>query len=714
MKPLSPKQIPAIYAEALNLQRARKYEKALGLYSRILAVNPRIAEVHFQLGHIFLQGNRLDRSIEHFRIASQVKPKEAAIWTAYAEAVKTLSDKETAAEFQAAVGAAGLDRRTAVALQDSVALRGHSRASLGPVKAQDFANIRKLLRNNAFELAEASLRAELARHPKVAILHTALSVALAGQKRWAEAEAASKAAIALDPAFGEAYNDYGRLLYDQGRNAEALDQVNKALRFAPGLVPALMNRATMLNAMGHTEQALEDWKRAVALDPKSAVAHYELGRLQHVTLDFVGAVASLNRALSLGLKTPDVYGTYANALLELGRSEEALAAFQEALALDPESAKHHSQVAQLHQTLGEFEAAEESFARAIALAPDRGDFYRIHLSTKKLAPDDPLIADMDRRFNDPGVPEASRAQFGFALSKTMEDLKRHERVFEYLRPANELVRKLNPYDIQTRRDEIARLIDSYRSVDYATLDVESESDYAPVFVTGMPRSGTTLVEQIVATHSQMTGAGEVGWAPREALKLVMRPNGPYRAQADLRPEDYAALAQGYEGYMRGLYPRARRITDKSIQTYAYIGLLKPAMPKARFIVVRRDPRDNLLSIYKNYFPEGTHLYAYDLGDLAEYYKLFCRMIDFWREVAPDWFYEIRYDDLVANPEEEARKLIAACGLEWEDACLSFHENKRRVKTLSLHQVRQPLYASSTRAWERYEDDLKELLDALED
>lgn len=201
-------------------------------------------------------------------------------------------------------------------------------------------------------------------------------------------------------------------------------------------------------------------------------------------------------------------------------------------------------------------------------------------------------------------------------------------------------------------------------------------------------------------------------APGRTLALLGREGGAYRDAKDVTPQMFQGLGDGFEAYMRTLYPDADRITDKSIQSFAYIGLMKLAMPEARFVVVRRDPRDNLLSIYKNVFPEGTHLYAYGVEDLAEYYRQFLRLVEFWREVVPDWFYEVHYEDLVANPAEEARKLIEACNLDWEEACLDFHKTERRVKTLSVYQVRQPMYKTSTRAWERYGDDIRPLLDAL--
>src|SRR5690606_18247052 len=234
---------------------------------------------------------------------------------------------------------------------------------------------------------------------------------------------------------------------------------------------------------------------------------------------------------------------------------------------------------------------------------------------------------------------------------------------------------------------------AFAGMDWHGTRIEGTTDFAPIFVTGMPRSGTTLIEQIIASHSSVTGAGEIGECARAAQVLITDPKNPMKMHPPAMDE-IAGLGRRFETFIRERFPESDRITDKSIQTYMYLGLVKLALPKSRFVIVRRDPRDNLLSIYKNKFPDDTHLYAYDQRDLAKFYGTFVDMIDFWRERVPDWFYEVQYEDLVANPEEETRKLIAACGLEWEDACLSFHENKRKVETLSVYQVRQPITKAS--------------------
>jgi hypothetical protein len=319
---------------------------------------------------------------------------------------------------------------------------------------------------------------------------------------------------------------------------------------------------------------------------------------------------------------------------------------------------------------------------------------------------------MKQKFEDPENSVKNRRNLGFALSKVMEDTKNHDQVFRYLHPANALMRQEFPYDIASREKEIDGVMSVFDQLDLPAMKIEGTSDYAPIFVTGMPRSGTTLVEQIISSHSQVSGAGEVGFAARGAQKLIMRENGSFRGFNDVSRSDIAALGHDYEAFMRQTFPDAPRVTDKSIQTYTFLGLIKLALPHSRMIVVRRDPRDNLLSIYRNMFVDGTHRYSYNLSDLGTYYKLFLKIIAFWQERVPDWFHVVNYEDLIADTETEARKLIAASGLDWEDQCLAFHENTRRVDTLSVYQVRQPIYSSSLKAWQRYENELSELFEAL--
>jgi hypothetical protein len=303
-------------------------------------------------------------------------------------------------------------------------------------------------------------------------------------------------------------------------------------------------------------------------------------------------------------------------------------------------------------------------------------------------------------------------QLQFALAKAMADTGRHDRVFRYLDPANAAMRAAFPYDVAQRRAEVDGLIAAFEGADFAPV-ADPDDTARPIFVTGLPRSGTTLVEQILASHSDVTGGGEMRFVLEEAYRLLGDPGRGFARLADLADSAVADFGRAYLDLLDRAVPGGGSVTDKSIQTHLVIGLVAKALPGARIVVVRRDPRDLGLSIYRNVFAPRTHLYAYDQADIAAYIATFEKMMAFWRARLPDRFAEIRYEDLVAEPEPQTRALIAAAGLDWQDDCLAFHQTERQVATLSIQQVRQPIHGGSAGGWRRYESDLAPMIAALE-
>ncbi len=715
--PLSPRQIPDAYRKALALQNAGRLEEALSLYERIVSVNPKIAEVHFQVARIFASVGKFAKALPHVRAAQRIKPKEPAIWALWAEILIGLGDRAEIGKFENALRRASLP---------------------GPAKAR----IRRLLhpdaagkagKNDAGEEAPAPLLEEIAAllksdpqaartraaealkaHPRATrLLHLlARAEAASGDKR--RALDTCDRALAIDPADGDLHLCRGQILLELGHPVEAAEALRRAVHFSPksGAAHAWLGRALL--KLERIREAKESIEKAEETEPENPDVLRARGLLAAREEDDEAAARAFARALEKGGEDALTHALLARALGALRREEEALSHFDRAIALDPALAFAHARRATLHQARGDFEAAEADFRKAIELEPTNGETYRIFSASHRFRPDDPLLERMREIWEREDLGEKDRMNLGFALAKAMEDIKAHDRVFTYLRPANDLMRKRFPYDINTRIAEVEKVKNAFEGFDFSQSFDGGDDSSAPIFVTGMPRSGTTLVEQIIASHSRVTAAGEVGEFAREGYRLIARPKGAFRRIEEVAPEEITALGRHYSDYMGRLFPEAERITDKSIQTYLLMGLVKLALPRAHVVVVRRDPRDNLLSIYKNVFHEGTHRYAYNLSDLGRYYRLFEEMIDFWREKLPGYFHEISYDDLTANPEEESRKLLAACDLEWEDQCLEFHKNRNRVDTLSLYQVRQPIYRSSVKAWERYESELGELFEALGD
>lgn len=713
MLPINPQQIPALYKQALALKAKGDGDGARKLLEQIIVTRPQTAEAHFQLGEVYLLALDFRKASQSLAKAAAIKPREGTIWVRWTEALIRLNDTAETTAALKQLAASGLPATT----QKQIAARMSASASktkvdTGGVNPKDLQAIVARLNKADFTGAEKLIRGLLRKFGNVALLHNMLATALMENGRLEEARQAAQKSTALDRNYAEAWSTLGDICLRLGLHGDAVSTLEQARSLTPAAPKVLLNLGKAHSAQGHTSLAMETLDLCLKHDPKSSEAWFVKGRIQADVQDHKAAMESLAMARKLGLDTVPLVNLEASTLNALSTPEKAIDLLDREIKRAPDNAAFHRTRATILQSMGRFEDARDSFRTAITLDPTNGQTYRSLSASHKFTKDDPLIGELKSVWSRDDLKDDDRLQLGYALSKAMEDCKQFDQVFPYLNAASELVRKAHPYDIITRRKEIDKVKKIFAGFqpDNHPLTNTGE-DYAPVFVTGMPRSGTTLVEQIISSHSTMTGAGELGRFSRSAFELSMMPTSPDHAD-QLTSDGIQHLAEDYKTYISEILPEADQITDKSIQTYLLMGLVWLALPEAKVIVVRRDPRDNLLSIYKNLFPEGRHLYSYDLEDLAAYYRMFDEIIDFWRGIAPDRFYEIQYEELISDPEAQSRALINAAGLDWEDACLNFHQNKRRVDTLSVYQVRQPMYKSSMAAWKRYENDLQPLIKGL--
>lgn len=712
MPTIQKSDIPKFYQKALQVQQSDQ-KAAFEIYTNILKANPNIAEAYFQIGRIHLARHAYKPALAVLKQAEALKPNEEAIWSEIVNAGIGLSDPVEIQSIRKVLAKTKLPQKIRNDLR--------KRLSNTKTKTKHTVSAKEKSHTDAAisamsdgELAEASKICVkgIADFPKNAMFNLILATAQDRLGNSQTAEENFKTAIRKSNEYAEAYAHYGGFLFRAGRYAEAAEPLSTARKLAPKLLPAMLFMAQTLSELNRHEEATTVAKQAIKTEPTDAEAALVLGTVLERQSKHEDALGWFEKAEANNLKTPTLFLHKGLALSELRRFDEAEIALNQALKLDPKFAKAEYRLGSLAQTKGDFAKAEQHVLRAIELSPTNGEYYRSLSKMKNLTLDDPMITQMRETFESEATPNIDKRNIGFALAKVMEDNQNYSNVFTYLKPANDLMVQDHPYDIEERHSFIAEVKTVFADFDLSARMSKGYKDTAPIFVTGMPRSGTTLVEQIIASHSKVKGAGEVGFVSDAAIKHVKKLQGIGKTADAIKPKDLRDLGLEIDTHLSGLHPRAEHITDKSIQTYTMLPMLKAAMPNARFIVVRRDPRDNLFSIYKNRFSEGTHGYAYDLKTLGTYYKLFDELIAYWRDLFPDAFYEIHYEDLIANQEEEARKLIAAAGLEWEDACLEFYKNKRDVKTLSVYQVRQPIYKSSVKAWEHYKEDLKPLFEAL--
>ncbi|MFD1340891.1 tetratricopeptide repeat-containing sulfotransferase family protein [Litorisediminicola beolgyonensis] len=482
----------------------------------------------------------------------------------------------------------------------------------------------------------------------------------------------------------------------------------------PQMPPFKSRYAAALAALqaGRVGAAQSAFRELLRERPDVPEIHFQLSRIAHHAGDRAARAAHLRRALDLKPDEPALNEAAADAFAALGERDAALAAHDRLIAAEPGSIKRRVDKGMYLQLSGEFDAADALFRDLIKRHPDEGALYRIMLATTRLTADDPLMAQLETLLKRPNLPDQSRFHAHFAMAKALEDQERYAEVFPHLDRANALQRKLSPYDAAARVAEQGQFRAAQEGADLTPIALDAA--IRPVFVIGMPRSGTTLVERILGAHSAVSAGGELGHALKLATKFFSANNRliPLKSVSDAQLRDYA---RAYLGLVRrDTGAQAGVVTDKSIQTHLVLGYIAKAMPEARVVFVHRDPRDVALSIYKNHFALGTHRYGNDLADIAEAIRLFRDQARYWSVRLGPRATSVQYEALVADPEPEAERLVAFCDLPWEEACLSPHQSGGQVKTLSLAQVRQPIHGGRAAAWRRYEAALQPFIEAWGD
>jgi len=553
--------------------------------------------------------------------------------------------------------------------------------------------------------------------------HLNLGNALARQGRLEEAKASYDRALALDPGFAEAHNNQGHALFELGRPNEALESYRRAIAGRPADAQAHDHAGNALLVLGRVAEATECFRQAIACDPSFFAAHDHLGNALADLGRSPEAALAYRRALDLNPSSAEVHNNLGSLQRNCGRLDEALACFEQAVSLRPEFAEAHTNLGLVQRLMSRPQEAQASCARALALKPDyapalvvlaeahadQGDFTEAgHFFRRAIAvdPDSPeALAGLSRlrrmtmedsdwlseaqRIADRGLAPAKEACMRYALGKYFDDTGEFDTAFASYRRANELKRLCRPpHDAQAMTRIVNRIIGSQDRDWIERARPKSVASHQPIFIVGMLRSGTTLAEQILASHPEVFGAGELPFwcAVGEAASL----------------DRIDSLAIDYLRVLAALAPDSQRVVDKMPGNFMALGLIHAALPNARIIHMRRHPIDTCLSIYFQHFETGV-TYANDLDDLAGYYTEYLRLMKHWRSTLPaEVLLEVPYEALVQEPERWSRKMFDHAALSWNPRCLDFHMTKRTVITASKWQVRQSINGASVGRWRNYE------------
>jgi tetratricopeptide (TPR) repeat protein len=560
------------------------------------------------------------------------------------------------------------------------------------------------------EAAVELIRRALAAGNQAPEVQTNLGLVLQALGRFDEAAAAFLRVTALRPGQAEAHHTLGGLRHRQGRFDEAATHYRQALALKPELVEAHLNLGILARLEGRPVEAEAWYRQALALKPDHPGVLMNLGNALHDQGRFEEAVAQYRRALALMPDYAEAHLNFGNAMKSLGDTAAALAEYQRALALRPELAEAWNNRGHILQEQGQLSEALAAFDRALAIRPDyaeahynRADLKRFQAGEPDLAALEALAAAPDR------LPPGQAVFVHFALGKALEDAGDPARAFEQFLKGNALKRRRLTYDEAATRALFHRIAAVFDAGLFERRRGAGALSSRPIFILGMPRSGSTLVEQILASHPDVLGAGELGTLAGIVDALADYPEGV----PDLDAETLGDLGRAYLARLPALPAGRTRITDKMPGNVLHIGLIRLILPQARILHTVRDPVDTCVSCFTRLFVDRQE-FSFDLAELGRYYRSYRELMAHWRTVLPeDAILDVRYEAVVEDLEGEARRLLAWCDLPWDPRCLAFHQTRRPIRTASAAQVRQPLFRSSLDRGRRYQGHLEPLLRELE-
>jgi tetratricopeptide (TPR) repeat protein len=444
------------------------------------------------------------------------------------------------------------------------------------------------------------------------------------------------------------------------------------------------------------------------------------------------AEAAVRRLLKIEPENPNNWVLLGNVCARLMRQPEALIAFEQAMRLNPNEVRLPLSIGHLHKTLGSRVKSEASYHACLTIDPAFGEAYWSLADLKNYLFSDTEIAAMRGLLKSEGGEDNDQAQLHFALARALEHQKQYARAFEHYALGNARRRKTAPFDIAFFENKTQRVRACFDAAFFSQRAGAGWPDPSPIFVVGLPRSGSTLVEQILASHTSVEGtfelpnvltivrefdhadAGRADAGRADAGRAdTGRPDAYPESVLRVPPPEFAELGRRYIAETAPLRTGRARFIDKLPNNFSHVGLIHAMLPQATIIDVRRHPMDSCFSTFKQYFAEGQS-FSYDLEDLGRYYRCYLSLMDHWDQVLPGRVLHVGYEDLVHDPETQIRRLLAHCGLDFQPACLAFHETKRPVRTASAEQVRQPLYTSGIGYWRHFEHELEPLRRALGD
>ena len=534
--------------------------------------------------------------------------------------------------------------------------------------------------NGQLDIAATKFEQALNLEPNYAEVHYNLGVTLRELDKIEEAIKSYKKAISIKNAYPSAHFNLGNALLSLKQYDGAIKHFESTIAFNPKFAQAYNNLGLLYKRLGKNQEAGKNFDKALAIKPNYAEAANFRGVIFQNDGDLENAIKYYQKSLGINPNLVDAYNNIGLAEKELNKTDNAIKAFEKALSIDPNFASAYYNLSRFkHYTLSK----------------EQVEKMQLLLSTD-------------------GVNQSDLIYINFALASANEGFGNQDDFFKYLHEANHLRKKELNYSFGTSQKLFSIIYEIFTEVPNSIkkpLKI-NVSTKRPIFILGMPRSGTSLVEQIISSHASVYGAGELSTLMK-LLYPILKDRLSNGCDNNLSSEkNLTLIREKYLESLAHLKTSANIITDKTPANFQNIGFILSIFPDAKIIHLKRDPRAICWSIYKSNWSETGYGFSYNINDLVKFYGLYSKLMDFWHKKFPGKIYDVCYEDLTTNQEQETKKLLEYCELDWDENCLNFHKNKRAVKTASSLQVRDKMYQGSSEAWKKYEAHIQPLIDGL--
>ena len=566
-----------------------------------------------------------------------------------------------------------------------------------------------------FDIVESKCRSIIQFQKDNEFVINLLACSLMEQKKFDDSIFFFKKSLTLNSQNPETYLNLARIHFIKKEIDQSLEFYFKVLGLKNDLYYVYYELGNVYVEKKDDVNAVKNFAKAVSLKNDFADGYFNLGVFLKKLNKISESIYSFNKAIQYNPKDFEAYNYLGMIHSDLEKNSEAIEFYKKAISINPNLVVGYTNIAQIYLANGEFKECESYIRKGLEIKKNDSESHRLLSVITKYEFVNSHILEMESYLEDKNLSDDDKMRFQFALAKAYEDVNNFTSSAKMLINANQLRRKSFKYNISHDLEQFDKIKDTFSSNFFKKFDLQYQNSVKPIFVVGMPRSGTSLVEQIISSHHDVYGAGEIS-SLSDCINKVFN-----HVDADIffnninksSSDNFKTIGEDYLKQISKLSSK-KVIVDKMVLNFRLIGFIKICIPEAKIIHCVRSSRDTCVSIYKNFFGKNVMPWAYDQIELAKYCNGYKDLILHWKNVIPESINDIVYEDLVINPDEEVKKLIRFCDLEWDANCLNFFQNKRSVNTASVNQVRKNFYKSSVEIWKNYESLLVDLFKNLKD